>query len=56
MSGGVPTPKKLSAASITMAKPRLALAKTMYGAIQFGSKWRKTMRVPELPMALADSI
>ena len=53
VGGGVPSPKKLNAASMTMAFPSHTVAMTRIGANTFGSTWRATIRPGEAPRACA---
>ena len=55
VGGGVPNPRKLSAASITMALPSHTVAMTRMGANTFGSTWRATTRPGDAPSAWAAS-
>src|SRR5690606_15235277 len=43
--GGMPTPRKLSVASIRIASPKFSVAATSTGVSVFGRMWRRMMRV-----------
>src|SRR5947208_218880 len=51
VGGGTPTPRKPSAASMTMATPRCVVASTRYGATHWGRTCRRMMRNAEAPLA-----
>src|SRR5437879_2452318 len=55
VGGGVPRPRKLRAASMTMALPSQTVAMTRIGAKTFGSTWRRTIRAGDAPEASAAS-
>ena len=47
----MPTPRKPSAASMTIATPRCVLARTRYGAMHWGRTWYVMTRADDAPLA-----
>src|SRR5207249_10630132 len=55
VGSAVPSPRKLSEASVRMALPNCAVKTIKNGAMTFGTRWRTITRRYELPMAHAAS-
>ena len=53
--GGIPIPRKLNYASMTIADPTIVVATTIIGPNVLGNMWRSIIRVLPAPAALAAS-
>ena len=54
--GGMPTPRKLSTASVRMAEAAMKVACTISGANRLGRMWRNRMAGTRVPDATAASM